>query len=115
MALAAAFRSHGPRVLAALAARYRDLDLAEEAVAEACARAAALWPVQGPPNDPAAWLYRVADRAALQALRRRATRQRLQPDPPPPEPTACSSRPTTARRMLSSTAHRRCRRRTSVS
>ena len=87
-ALDATVRAAGGRILAALAARYRDLDLAEEAWAEACARAAALWPAQGEPNDPAAWLYRVAERRALDALRRRRTRQGLAPEPPEPEPTA---------------------------
>jgi len=80
-------RQAGGRIIAALAARYRDLDIAEESFAEACAKAAAVWPKDGAPNDPAAWLYRAADRAALDMLRRRRTRQRLAPDPPSPEPT----------------------------
>ena len=58
-ALAAAVRGSGPRIVAALAARFRDLDLAEDAFADACARAADLWPQQGIPANPAAWLYRV--------------------------------------------------------
>ena len=80
-------RAAGGRIVAALAARYRDLDVAEEAFAEACARAAEIWPKEGP-RDPAAWLYRTADRAALDSLRRRRTRERLPPDPPVPEPNA---------------------------
>lgn len=87
-ALERAVRDAGGRIVAALAARYRDLDIAEEAFAEACARAAEAWPRQGVPGDPVAWLYRTADRAALDALRRRRTRDRLIPDPPLPEPTA---------------------------
>ena len=87
-ALDRAARAAGARVVAALAARYRDLDLAEDGFAEACARAAELWPRAGPPGDPAAWLYRIADRAVLDALRRRRTRERLVPEPPVPEPTA---------------------------
>jgi RNA polymerase sigma-70 factor (ECF subfamily) len=74
-------RSAGPRVIAGLAGRYRDLDIAEEAFAEACARAAEAWPRTGEPNDPAAWLYRTADRAALDMLRKRRVRQRLAPEP----------------------------------
>ena len=35
-----AARAHGGRVIAALAAKFRDLDLAEEAFAEACLNAA---------------------------------------------------------------------------
>ena len=64
-ALDQAARAAGGRVIAALAARYRNLDLAEEAFAEACVRAAEAWPERGEPTDPAAWLYRVADRIAL--------------------------------------------------
>lgn len=83
-----AAREAGGRVIAALAAQFRDLDMAEEAFAEACAKAAALWPKDGAPRDPAAWLYAVARRAALDAVRRRRTRQRLVPDPPAPESSA---------------------------
>ena len=81
------FREAGGRIIAVLAARYRDLDIAEDSFAEACARAAAAWPRDGEPRDPSAWLYRAADRAALDMLRRRRTRERLPPDPPAPEPT----------------------------
>lgn len=83
-----AVREAGVRIIAALAARYRDLDIAEECFAEACARAAQAWPRDGTPREPAAWLYRTAGRAALDAFRRRRIRERLLPDPPPPEPTA---------------------------
>jgi RNA polymerase sigma-70 factor, ECF subfamily len=83
-----AARAGGGRVIAALAARYRNLDLAEEAFAEACARAAKAWTERDAPTDPAAWLYRVADRIALDTIRRRRTRERLKPDPPAPPPTA---------------------------
>lgn len=88
VALAAAVRASGPRIVAALAARFRDLDLADEAFADACARAVEVWPKQGEPRDPAAWLYRVADRCALQTLRWRKTRQRIALEPPLPGPTA---------------------------
>lgn len=79
-------REVGGRIIAALAATFRDLDLAEEAYAEACARAAAVWPSR-PPDDPAAWLYATARRAALDAVRRRGVRGRLAPDPPQPPPS----------------------------
>ena len=87
-ALDRAAREAGGRVIAALAAQFRDLDLAEDAFAEACAKAAAAWPRDGEPKDPAAWLYAVARRSALDAVRRRRTRQRLAPDPPAPPPSA---------------------------
>lgn len=81
-------REASGRIVSALAARFRDLDIAEDAFAEACARAADIWPRDGAPGDPAAWLYRTADRCALDALRRRRTRERLAPEPPPLEPSA---------------------------
>jgi len=81
-------RQAGGRIVAALAARFRDLDIAEEAFAEACVQAAEAWPAQGMPRDPAAWLYRVAEHRALDALRKQRIRDRLAPDPPDPEPSA---------------------------
>jgi RNA polymerase sigma-70 factor (ECF subfamily) len=81
-------RADGARIRAALAARFRDLDLAEEAFAEACARAAGIWLGRGVPTDPAAWLWRVAERVALDTLRRRRSHARLAPEPPEPEPHA---------------------------
>jgi RNA polymerase sigma-70 factor (ECF subfamily) len=80
------FRDAGGRVVSALAAAFRDLDLAEEAFAEACARAAEKWG-EAPPADPAAWLYAVARRWALDRFRRRATAAAYRPDDAPPEPT----------------------------
>ncbi|MBA4796318.1 MAG: sigma-70 family RNA polymerase sigma factor [Rhizobiales bacterium] len=84
------FRAAGGRIRAALAARYRDLDLAEEAFAESCLKAVKAWGEEASdlPRDPAAWLYRVAERAALDILRRRRTRAANRPDEPEPEPTA---------------------------
>jgi RNA polymerase sigma-70 factor (ECF subfamily) len=78
--LEASVRAAGGRVVAALAARFRDLDLAEESFAEACAKAAEHWPGAGAPDDPAAWLYSTARRAALDMLRKRDVRRRLAPD-----------------------------------
>lgn len=84
------FRAAGGRIRAALAARYRDLDLAEEAFAESYLKAVKAWGEEASdlPRDPAAWLYRVAERAALDILRRRRTRAANRPDEPEPEPTA---------------------------
>lgn len=86
MSLGRAAREHKGRVIAALAARFSDLDLAEESFAEACARAAAALE-SAPPRDPAALLYRVAERAALDSLRRASVRVGGLP-PPEPEPNA---------------------------
>ena len=83
------FRAVGGRIIAALAARYRDLDLAEEAFAESCLKAVkAFGSGTDQPRDMAAWLYRVAERAALDMLRRRRTRTANLPDIAEPEPTA---------------------------
>lgn len=62
-----------PRVVAALAARLRDLDMAEEAFAEAAARCLAS---PEPPRDIAAWLFVAAGRRALDARRRAGTARR---------------------------------------
>jgi len=79
-------RQHGARIIAYLAATLRDLDLAEEAFAEACARAVPAW-AQASPRDPAAWLYATARRHALDLIRKRNVRERLAPEPSPPEPS----------------------------
>jgi RNA polymerase sigma-70 factor (ECF subfamily) len=73
-------------VIAALAARFRDLDLAEDAFAEACARAAKAWE-STPPRDPAAWLYRVAERVAIDTMRQRGVRAAAMLPAPEPEAT----------------------------
>ena len=82
----AVFREAGARVIAALAARFRDLDVAEEATAEALASAVAAWRTE-PPRDPAAWLYAAALRKAFDLKRRSAVSARAAPDARPPEPT----------------------------
>lgn len=74
------------RVVAALAARFRDLDLAEDAFSEAALTALAVWPAD-PPRDAAAWLWRAALRRGLDAVRRAKVRAGALHDPPPPEPT----------------------------
>jgi RNA polymerase sigma-70 factor (ECF subfamily) len=82
----AAIAQARPRVVAALAGRLRDLDLAEDAFSDACAAALVAWPNQ-PPRDPAAWLWRAALRRAIDARRRAATRDRAVLDQPEPLPT----------------------------
>ncbi|MBX9796233.1 DUF6596 domain-containing protein [Sphingomonas sp.] len=84
--LDAVFRAAGGRIMAALAARFRNLDLAEDAFAEACARAASAW-AGAQPRDPAAWLYRVAERVALDRLRHAGVRAAAALPAPAPEPT----------------------------
>ncbi|RAK58178.1 RNA polymerase sigma factor [Phenylobacterium deserti] len=75
-----------PRVVAALAARFRDLDLAEDAFSDAAAAALVAWRQQ-PPGDHAAWLWRAAVRRAIDARRKAAVRRRAQHDLRQPEAT----------------------------
>lgn len=62
------------RLIAFLAARTRDLAGAEDALAEAFATALKLWPRDGVPDNPDAWLLTVARHRQTDALRRRQTR-----------------------------------------
>jgi RNA polymerase sigma-70 factor (ECF subfamily) len=62
------------RLVAFLAARTRDVAGAEDALSEAFAAALRLWPTDGVPQNPDAWLLTVARRRQTDALRRRQTR-----------------------------------------
>jgi RNA polymerase sigma-70 factor, ECF subfamily len=66
----AARGSYG-KLIAFLAARTRDVALAEDALSEAFASALSDWPVQGIPRTPEAWLLTVARRRMIDAARRR--------------------------------------------
>ena len=63
------FRLEGARVLAGLIRRFGSFELAEDALQDACAKALAVWPREGMPDRPAAWLTTVAQRRALDTLR----------------------------------------------
>lgn len=65
-----AWREERAAVVATVARRLGDLQLAEDAVQEAFAAAAARWPVSGVPDRPGAWLTTTAWRKALDVLRR---------------------------------------------
>jgi RNA polymerase sigma-70 factor (ECF subfamily) len=73
----AALTSARPQAVAALLRYFRDLDTAEEAFQEASLRALKVWPVKGPPRDPAAWLIFVGRNTALDDKRRRSKEQAL--------------------------------------
>ena len=88
LALERVFRAASGRIIAVLAARYRNLALAEDAFSEACLRALRVWPESGVPDDPAAWLYRAASRVILDALRQQSVRERHAISEPAPEPSA---------------------------
>ncbi|RAE42206.1 RNA polymerase sigma factor, partial [Burkholderia multivorans] len=66
---------HG-RLLAALATKFHDLDLAEEALADAMVRAVESWPARGVPQRPQAWLMTTAKNRAIDLIRTDATRAR---------------------------------------
>lgn len=77
--LAATHRSEWGRLVSLLVARTRRLDLVEDALAEAFARAAARWPVDGVPGNPAGWLYTTAHRQVVGRLRGEAVAGRKAP------------------------------------
>jgi RNA polymerase sigma-70 factor (ECF subfamily) len=81
-----AVREAGDRVRAALAMRFRDLDMAEEAFGFAALRAVETWSRDGPPRDPAAWLYAVGRRRAFDLGRRAKVRTEAAHDAPEPAP-----------------------------
>ena len=91
-AVADAHRREWARVLAATVRVTRDLDLAEECVQDAYARALSTWAETGIPVRPAAWLTTAARNRALALLRRDALFRRAMPElvmdevEPPPEP-----------------------------
>ncbi|MEL6892330.1 MAG: DUF6596 domain-containing protein [Actinomycetota bacterium] len=69
-------RAHWGRLLSLLVARSRRLDLAEEALAEAFARATERWPADGVPANPCGWLHTTASRLIVAQLRTESIRGR---------------------------------------
>jgi len=62
------------RVVATLTRRFGDLDVAEQAAAEAFAVAVERWPHDGVPPSPGAWLTTTATRKAIDRIRRESKR-----------------------------------------
>jgi RNA polymerase sigma-70 factor (ECF subfamily) len=94
-ALTRAHHEEWARVVAALTRRFGDLDIAEEAAAEALATAVERWPADGVPPNPGAWLTTTASRKAIDRIRRESKRddkhkeaQLLRDDAPPEPPGA---------------------------
>ncbi|GAA3618849.1 sigma factor-like helix-turn-helix DNA-binding protein [Nonomuraea rosea] len=91
-AITQAHQEEWARVVAALTRRFGDLDIAEEAAAEAFATAVQRWPADGVPPNPGAWLTTTATRKAIDRLRRENKREdkhkeaHLAYDTTPPEP-----------------------------
>jgi RNA polymerase sigma-70 factor (ECF subfamily) len=68
------FRDEYGRVLAALVRTFRDIDVAEDVVADALLVALERWPITGVPPSPAAWIITTARNRAIDRLRRESTR-----------------------------------------
>ncbi|MEM0950336.1 MAG: sigma-70 family RNA polymerase sigma factor [Pseudomonadota bacterium] len=68
--LEATFAQQRPRAIAALARMFRDIDLAEDAFADACLKALTAWSEHGAPRDPLAWLLTAARNTGLDRLRK---------------------------------------------
>jgi RNA polymerase sigma-70 factor (ECF subfamily) len=91
-ALTRAHHEEWARVVAGLTRRFGDLDIAEEAAAEAFATAVERWPADGVPPNPGAWLTTTAIRKAIDRIRRETKRDdkhkeaQLVYDDDPPEP-----------------------------
>ncbi|MHC1152360.1 RNA polymerase sigma factor [Microbacterium sp. GCM10011525] len=74
-AITRAYRHEWARVVAGLARRFGDLDIAEDATADAFEAAVARWPADGVPPSPGAWLTTTANRKAIDRLRRENQRE----------------------------------------
>jgi RNA polymerase sigma-70 factor (ECF subfamily) len=91
-AITRAHQEEWARVVASLARRFGDLDIAEDAAAEAFAIAVARWPADGIPPNPGAWLTTTANNKALDRIRRESKRDdkqreaRMLYDDNPPNP-----------------------------
>ena len=77
-AITQAHRDEWARVVAVLTRRFGDLDVAEEATAEAFAIALVRWPDEGMPPSPGAWLTTTASRKAIDRMRRESKRNNRQ-------------------------------------
>lgn len=73
-AITRAHQDEWARLVATLTRRFGDLDIAEDAAAEAFATAVARWPTDGLPANPGAWLTMTAQRKAIDRLRREVKR-----------------------------------------
>ncbi|MFD0556529.1 RNA polymerase sigma factor [Stackebrandtia endophytica] len=85
-------RDEWSRVVATVARRFGDLDIAEESTAEAFTVAVERWPRDGLPPNPGAWLTTTAHRKAVDRIRRESKRDGKQKQAQlmyaePPEPT----------------------------
>ncbi|MCW2760390.1 MAG: putative polymerase, sigma-24 subunit, subfamily [Marmoricola sp.] len=75
----ALWRIEAPQLIATLARRIGDLDIAEDLVSEAFVAALEQWPVDGVPPRPGAWLMTTAWHKAIDRARREETARRKAP------------------------------------
>jgi RNA polymerase sigma factor (sigma-70 family) len=69
-AIEAVWKTESTRLIAAIARVTRDIGIAEELAQDALVTALELWPEEGIPENPGAWLMTAAKRRALDSLRR---------------------------------------------
>ncbi|WP_394617941.1 RNA polymerase sigma factor [Lentzea sp. JNUCC 0626] len=81
------FRAEYGRAVSVLTRFLGDLDLAEEAVQDAFAKAVQRWPVDGTPPSPAGWLITTARNQAIDRLRREAKGREKYAELLPQEPS----------------------------
>ncbi len=76
------FRRESGRLVAALTRIFgvHNLALAEDVVQDAFCRALEVWKIRGVPDNPSAWLMRVAKNRALDVVRRERTARTFAPD-----------------------------------
>ncbi|RIK15996.1 MAG: RNA polymerase subunit sigma-24 [Acidobacteria bacterium] len=72
-------REEWGRLTSLLLARFRRLDLVEDALGDAVEAAARRWPLDGAPDNPAGWLHTTAARRVLDRLRAEAMTHRKEP------------------------------------
>ncbi len=68
------FRAHWWAAVASVARQVGDLEIAEDAVQDACLAALTQWPAAGTPGSPRSWLIGTARHKALDRLRRESQR-----------------------------------------
>ena len=104
-----AYRDQWSRLLALLVTRLRRFDLAEDSLQGAYVAAARVWPEQGVPERPAAWLYASAYRRALDRVRREDADARRLPllltDPQPADVDEDGDVPDERLRLLFACCH----------
>jgi RNA polymerase sigma-70 factor (ECF subfamily) len=104
-----AYRDEWSRLLALLVTRLRRFDVAEDSLQDAFAAAARVWPGEGVPEKPVAWLWTTAYRRALDRIRREVADARRLPlliaDPPPAVPEDDGDVPDERLRLLFAFGH----------